>query len=59
MTTAAFYFKFDCLLHQFHCEPLAWRVRHAEVIDALNVLMEAHPHLGIRKYMDRMWELHY
>jgi putative transposase len=34
-------------------------VRDAEVIEALNVLVEAHPRWGFWKYLDRMRELQY
>jgi len=34
--------------------PLDWRERNAEVIDALNALVEAHPRWGFWKYPDRL-----
>lgn len=38
----------------YYREPIDWMVRDAEVIDALNELVEAHPRWGFWKYMDRL-----
>ena len=38
----------------FYREPVDWMVRDADVIDALNALVEAHPRWGFWKYVDRL-----
>ena len=38
----------------YYCEPIDWRARDADVIDALNALVEAHPRWGFWKYVNRL-----
>lgn len=38
----------------FYQIPMDWQVRDAEVIEALNQLVEVHPRWGIWKYIDRL-----
>ena len=43
----------------FYRRPLDWMARDAEVIDALNGLVEAHPRWGFWKYVERLRTLGY
>ena len=37
----------------YYRQPLDWMVRDAEIIEALNGLVEAHPRWGFWKYVDQ------
>lgn len=39
---------------EYYHVPRDWQVRDAEVIEALNQLVEAHPRWGVWKYIDRL-----
>lgn len=43
-----------CRTAAFYRQPLDWLVRDAEVIEALNELVETHPRWGFWKYIDRL-----
>lgn len=43
----------------YYRAPIAWQLRDADVIEALNVLVEAHPRWGVWKYIDRLRGLGY
>ena len=43
----------------FYRQPLDWLARDADVIDALNGLVEAHPRWGFWKYVERLRTLGY
>ena len=38
----------------YYRTPMDWMVRDADMIEALNVLVEAHPRWGFWKYVDRL-----
>ena len=43
----------------YYHAPLDWQSRDAEIIDALNQLVEAHPRWGVWKYIDRLRTMGY